>query len=1039
MFARLQKVAAGVDIDDEGESLNEVDTVLRRLGISITDTAGNFRNMGDVLDEIGSKWNEYTNVEQAQIATAIAGTRQRENLLVLFQNYNQATDYMKTSLNSSGTAMEKFQAYEESLEAKTQRLRASFEGLVNNFTLFGAKGDEAYGNVIDLATGFVKFADSLRLVNIALSTLTIAGLPKLLGTLGQAAPLLTLEKSGLSGLFSFGAIKDNYTKNLQQMSGITLEYVKDAKKPWQILKDGEPVLKRGTKQLAVYSDTVGHFKDAQKQMGYAIKDSTSRLTKFAAGFQAVTPYIMAATIAIQLITAAVQAYQRWQQELRQEAIENSQAYLDLTKSADEWLGSLNELEAKLADSEISGQEYLDTQKQIVGIKDQVVQAYKDKAGAVYDYTKTIRENIKALEEQEYLDWVSESQPEYKEAKQKLEKSWFLEATQLMPSSLYGVLGSEQATIAETLGELQDFNKTSDKSFEWSGQAGNFQQSIKEAQKALLDLRDAGQISQNAWEKYNSSLSQAIKDNWTDTYKQYEEIVQKGAEILAQGDDDYKTYYNNLTAYANDYEQALIKGDKEQAQSAVASYETEKQALQNFLYEADGTLKSGIDANVADYFTNLINDFEAQAVSVRLQLQFQTTPETETNLKAAIEQLFNSNQIKEGARTTDTLKNALSLMSSQAKESSTAYQLLASTAKEYNISVDGLIDALGNAEVIDKSFSDQQTEAKESFASLQTQLESLDDALDSISSAQEEYSENGYITVDTLTSLLSLGDEYLAMLINEEGQLDFNITSEEDLTDSILRSMAARKLDEINAYIKGLQDESGTVDELKRHYDDLAQSAATAAATQALSIDLGTGQVTTNEYGAVALERDTHLQGMVASVQSILATIGSSGRSRKKSGSSSSKSSGSQKDAWLEAYKEELAELDHLKKMDKISTKEYYNELDRLTKKYFSGRNKYHKEERENLEKLWDLYKQILDEEKERYETALKYVDNVIDKRIEELEKEKKALEDKNKAKEDELKLEQLEDNLRKAKQRTMRVYYEGVGKMSADNKGDYIG
>jgi len=77
LFARLQKIAAGVDIDDEGESLNEVDTVLRRLGISLTDTSGNFRKMGDVLDEISSKWKSFSNIEQAQIATAIAGKQSR--------------------------------------------------------------------------------------------------------------------------------------------------------------------------------------------------------------------------------------------------------------------------------------------------------------------------------------------------------------------------------------------------------------------------------------------------------------------------------------------------------------------------------------------------------------------------------------------------------------------------------------------------------------------------------------------------------------------------------------------------------------------------------------------------------------------------------------------------------------------------------------------------------------------------------------------------------------------------------------------------
>ena len=77
MFARLQKVAAGAKVDEEGESLNEVETVLTRLGIALRDSQDSFRNMGEVLDEVGAKWKEFNSVDQAQIATAIAGKQSR--------------------------------------------------------------------------------------------------------------------------------------------------------------------------------------------------------------------------------------------------------------------------------------------------------------------------------------------------------------------------------------------------------------------------------------------------------------------------------------------------------------------------------------------------------------------------------------------------------------------------------------------------------------------------------------------------------------------------------------------------------------------------------------------------------------------------------------------------------------------------------------------------------------------------------------------------------------------------------------------------
>lgn len=73
IFARLENVKAGVDVDEAGESLNDVEKVLNKLGISLRDSQYEFRNMSDVLDEISNRWKDFSSVEQAQIATAIAG------------------------------------------------------------------------------------------------------------------------------------------------------------------------------------------------------------------------------------------------------------------------------------------------------------------------------------------------------------------------------------------------------------------------------------------------------------------------------------------------------------------------------------------------------------------------------------------------------------------------------------------------------------------------------------------------------------------------------------------------------------------------------------------------------------------------------------------------------------------------------------------------------------------------------------------------------------------------------------------------------
>lgn len=73
-FARMSAVKAGDLIDPETEeNISNVETVLNGLGIKLRSSGGEFRNFGDVLDEVAGKWKSYSSVNQAAIASAFAG------------------------------------------------------------------------------------------------------------------------------------------------------------------------------------------------------------------------------------------------------------------------------------------------------------------------------------------------------------------------------------------------------------------------------------------------------------------------------------------------------------------------------------------------------------------------------------------------------------------------------------------------------------------------------------------------------------------------------------------------------------------------------------------------------------------------------------------------------------------------------------------------------------------------------------------------------------------------------------------------------
>jgi TP901 family phage tail tape measure protein len=165
IFSRMGniKLARLKDYQNSGEDLSNVETVLSGLGVKLRDSYDTFRNFGDVLDEVASKWTSYSDVSQRALASAFAGTNHMEEFLVLMENYGTAMDYSTVAAGSAGTAMEKFQNYEESLEAKTKRLSASFQKLANDTLDSGlVKG------FLDIANSLVNLTNEVGIFNIAL-------------------------------------------------------------------------------------------------------------------------------------------------------------------------------------------------------------------------------------------------------------------------------------------------------------------------------------------------------------------------------------------------------------------------------------------------------------------------------------------------------------------------------------------------------------------------------------------------------------------------------------------------------------------------------------------------------------------------------------------------------------------------------------------------------------------------------------------------------------------------------------------------------
>ncbi len=104
----------------------------------------------------------------------------------------------------------------------------------------------------------------------------------------------------------------------------------------------------------------------------------------------------------------------------------------------------------------------------------------------------------------------------------------------------------------------------------------------------------------------------------------------------------------------------------------------------------------------------------------------------------------------------------------------------------------------------------------------------------------------------------------------------------------------------------------------------------------------------------------------------------------KSGTSSASSAGQDAaDAYLEAFENELSELDTLKDRGKITEKQYLDALRKLYVKYYNDKEKY-------LDQYEKYEYQYLSGMKSLYESAFSYIVKQIDKRIDALRKESES-------------------------------------------------
>lgn len=153
----------GEDVDVE--EISNAAKAYKEIGIEIINSDGSFKAMKDTLNELSLVWDDLTDVERSYIAEMSAGNRRRNTFMVLMDTMGKQTELTNIAMNSQGDTLAANEKYLESTAAKMQNFTNAMDTLWQNTI-----SSDAIKKILEIGTGFVKIADSIGVVNIALGS-----------------------------------------------------------------------------------------------------------------------------------------------------------------------------------------------------------------------------------------------------------------------------------------------------------------------------------------------------------------------------------------------------------------------------------------------------------------------------------------------------------------------------------------------------------------------------------------------------------------------------------------------------------------------------------------------------------------------------------------------------------------------------------------------------------------------------------------------------------------------------------------------------
>lgn len=391
------------------------------------------------------------------------------------------------------------------------------------------------------------------------------------------------------------------------------------------------------------------------------------------------------------------------------------------------------------------------------------------------------------------------------------------------------------------------------------------------------------------------------------------------------------------------------------------------------------------------------------------------------------------------------------------------------------------DAADEAADANSNFGDSTKDVNldEVWSNLNSQIDSIQSAYNSLTSAIDEYNQYGALSMDTLQSLLTLDDQYLACLIDQNGQLSLNMQSFQSVANARLNDAKAtavqQAMEELNTIAQNneistaggaataLANKGAVIDTLAAQYKNLGDWAGYAAKAEALADAYGKAAAVDADAADAVMSglnaKFALIDSTMAQIQSSAAgagkALGGYGNAAKGAGGSSggaakqvdelTDSLNKQKDAIEETKKALEEQQNQLKIYGQAAVDELEKRIDALNDEKDAQDDAFDKEkerlkdeqelkddafdkEKKRIKAEKDLQDKLYKKQKEELQNQKKLQDDIYQKQIDALKEKKEALQDANDEEDRAIELAKLQDQLEQARsQRTKRVYEHDTG------------